>query len=116
MVDSSLMKVSVAYSPGPRQVREVPLWLCVDSTVLQAVQASGLLEEFGAIDPQSMVLGVWGRKASLNQPLCANDRVEIYRSLAVDPKLARRLRFEKQGAGVAGLFAKRNRSIGPTQD
>ncbi len=108
MANSSLIKVSVAYSPAPRKVREVPLQLSVDATVLQAVQASGLLGEFAAIDPQTMAVGVWGRKVLLNQPLCANDRIEIYRPLAVDPKLARRLRFEQQGAGVAGLFSKKN--------
>jgi putative ubiquitin-RnfH superfamily antitoxin RatB of RatAB toxin-antitoxin module len=34
------------------------------------------------------------------------DRVEIYRGLRVDPKVARRERFNRQGAKRAGLFAK----------
>jgi hypothetical protein len=33
--------------------------------------------------------------------------VEIYRPLRVDPKVARRERFKKQGARTAGLFASR---------
>jgi len=33
--------------------------------------------------------------------------VEIWRPLRVDPKLARRERFGRQGARSAGLFAKR---------
>jgi sulfur carrier protein len=33
--------------------------------------------------------------------------VELYRPLKVDPKLARRERFNRQGAGTTGLFAKR---------
>jgi sulfur carrier protein len=35
------------------------------------------------------------------------DRVEFYRGLRVDPKVARRERFSKQGARASGLFAKR---------
>jgi putative ubiquitin-RnfH superfamily antitoxin RatB of RatAB toxin-antitoxin module len=33
--------------------------------------------------------------------------LEILRSLRVDPKVARRERFQRQGAKTAGLFAKR---------
>jgi putative ubiquitin-RnfH superfamily antitoxin RatB of RatAB toxin-antitoxin module len=35
------------------------------------------------------------------------DRIEICRALAVDPKVARRERFQKQGSSRAGLFSKR---------
>jgi uncharacterized protein len=35
------------------------------------------------------------------------DRVEIYRPLQVDPKMARRERFRRQGARAAGLFARK---------
>jgi sulfur carrier protein len=35
------------------------------------------------------------------------DRLEIYRPLKVDPKVARRERFARQGAKTTGLFAKR---------
>ena len=46
-----------------------------------------------------MVISEW------DAPLRAGDRVEIYRDLLVDPKVARRERFRKQGARAAGLFA-----------
>ncbi len=35
------------------------------------------------------------------------DRLEIYRPLTVDPKVARRERFSRQGARTTGLFARR---------
>jgi len=35
------------------------------------------------------------------------DRLELYRPLLVDPKEARRARFEAQGARSVGLFARR---------
>ena len=52
-------------------------------------------------------VGVWGRKQGWDHQLREGDRVEIYRPLLVDPKVARRERFQKQGARTAGLFAKR---------
>ncbi|MFT3776867.1 MAG: RnfH family protein [Ottowia sp.] len=99
--------VTVAYAPAPRQVREVSLTLPAGSTVQDAIAASGLRAQFPEIDLAPGSVGVWGRKAPLDQPLRARDRVEIWRPLGVDPKLARRERFGRQGARTAGLFAKR---------
>jgi putative ubiquitin-RnfH superfamily antitoxin RatB of RatAB toxin-antitoxin module len=41
------------------------------------------------------------------------DRLEVYRPLRVDPKVARRERFKGQGARTAGLFAKRRPGAKP---
>jgi putative ubiquitin-RnfH superfamily antitoxin RatB of RatAB toxin-antitoxin module len=75
--------------------------------VLQALQASGLLDPLILQDPSLALFGVWGRKVPLQQELLENDRVEIYRVLKVDPKVARRARFAKQGMRSAGLFVKK---------
>jgi putative ubiquitin-RnfH superfamily antitoxin RatB of RatAB toxin-antitoxin module len=99
------MQIILAYAPSAREVHEVALELPAGTTVGQALAASGWLERYPEIETAS--LGVWGRKASLEKPLRAGDRVEIYRPLRVDPKVARRERFAKQGAGTAGLFARR---------
>lgn len=101
------IQVTLVYSPSPRTVHETQLALADNASVRQAIQASGVLEVFPEIDLRSAVVGVWGRKAGLNQALRDNDRVEIYRPLKVDPKVARRERFVKQGARTAGLFAKK---------
>jgi putative ubiquitin-RnfH superfamily antitoxin RatB of RatAB toxin-antitoxin module len=106
-VNKATLTVTVVYSPKPRRVHEYTLELAVGSSVLQAIQASGLLQQFPLIARPSTVLGVWGRIASLAQAVVENDRVEIYRPLTVDPKVARRERFVKQGAKAAGLFAKK---------
>jgi putative ubiquitin-RnfH superfamily antitoxin RatB of RatAB toxin-antitoxin module len=107
MVSDANIQVTLVYSSGPRQVREIVLQMAKNSTVLQAVQASGFLKAFPSIAQQNTVVGVWGRKTELNQILRENDRVEIYRALTVDPKVARRERFTKQGARTAGLFSKK---------
>ncbi|MES2878338.1 MAG: RnfH family protein [Pseudomonadota bacterium] len=103
------LQITVVYAPRPRDVREVSLCLAPGSTVSQSLQASGLLHLFPLINQPATVIGVWGRKADLNQPLRENDRVEIYRPLTVDPKVARRERFAKQGARTAGLFSKKRK-------
>ena len=97
--------VSVVYAPAARQVHEKRLSLDDGATVLQALHASGLLSEFPEVDLAHATVGVWGRKATPGQTLKDQDRIEIYRPLLVDPKVARRERFRKQGARSAGLFA-----------
>lgn len=101
------IRVSVVYSSGPRHTHEQWVALNDGASVLQALQASGVLQTFPEIDLAQASVGVWSRKAGLSQPLREHDRVEIYRALTVDPKVARRERFRKQGAKAAGLFARK---------
>jgi uncharacterized protein len=100
------LKISLVYSPVPRQVREWSLELAPDSTVAQALAECLIFEEFPELQAAQPVLGIWGKKISLDQVLKEGDRVEIYRGLRVDPKIARRERFDRQGVKRAGLFAK----------
>lgn len=104
MASDTSIEITVLYSPRARVVHEIALQLPASCTLLQAVRASGLLQLFPALELGTMVVGVWGRKSVWNQTLRDNDRVEIYRPLTVDPKLARRQRFAKQGTRSAGLF------------
>jgi putative ubiquitin-RnfH superfamily antitoxin RatB of RatAB toxin-antitoxin module len=98
--------VSIVYSPAPRQVFEEQLVLDDGATAWQAVMASGLLAAFPELDLGHLPVGVWGRKAAAGQVLRDRDRIEIYRPLQVDPKVARRERFRRQGARSTGLFAR----------
>ena len=43
----------------------------------------------------------------MGRVLREGDRVEVLRELRVDPKVARRERFNQQGARSTGLFARR---------
>lgn len=99
--------VTVVYSPRPRVVEELALYLEDGATLADALEAGGFLSRFPELATRTPKLGVWGRKARPEQVLHEDDRVEIYRPLLVDPKVARRARFEAQGARGAGLFAKR---------
>jgi putative ubiquitin-RnfH superfamily antitoxin RatB of RatAB toxin-antitoxin module len=101
------LTVTLVYSPQPRVVTEIVLAVEEGCTVGGALARSGLLADLTIASKQEMAVGVWGRKAPLEQTLRANDRIELTRPLTVDPKVARRERFVRQGAKSAGLFATR---------
>jgi putative ubiquitin-RnfH superfamily antitoxin RatB of RatAB toxin-antitoxin module len=90
-----MARVEVAYSAAARQIDRVALVLPPASTVRDALIASGLLERHG-LNIDAVRCGVWGRRCELSQPLRDGDRLEIYRGLTVDPKEARRLRYQGQ--------------------
>lgn len=105
--------VTVMYSPAPRQVLEWALELPDGATLRDAVLASGWPQACEGQDVATLDVGVWGRRGTLDQLVRDGDRVEVYRVLLVDPKVARRERFRKQGARAAGLFAKRRPGAKP---
>lgn len=100
-------RVVVCHSPGPRRVLESKLDLPQGATVADALRGCGLA---AAADE---TVGVWGRRAELSQVLRDGDRVELVRPLQVDPKVARRERFRRQGSRAAGLFAGRRPGAKP---
>lgn len=108
-----MVAVTVCYSPAPREVLEWKLDLPAGATARQAVEASGLAAACPSLDLAACEVGIWGRRCEWGAVLREHDRVEIYRGLLVDPKVARRERFRKQGARAAGLFAKRRPGAKP---
>lgn len=105
--------VTVVYSPGPRTVHEWPLALPEGATVLDALEGSGLAVAWLGFDARDALIGVWGRMVRPGRRLRERDRIEVYRPLRVDPKVARRERFRSQGARAAGLFARKRQGAKP---
>jgi uncharacterized protein len=105
-MSKTLITITLVYSPEPRKIVEKTLEIPKGSTVLEALQL-GEFSEF-VIDAVATdhTVGIWGKKTSPSHVLHDLDRIEIYRPLKVDPKVARRERFQKQGARTTGLFAK----------
>ena len=105
------MKIAVTYAPAQRLADEWLVDLPVGSCVQLALEQSGVLTAFSDIPELlargELALGIWGRSCSADHVLMDQDRVEIYRPLRVDPKVARRERFRGQGVKRAGLFAKK---------
>ena len=108
--------ITVMYSPAPRVLHERVMSLSASLTVMQALQQSGLLTECPEIDlsqSETFMVCIWGKKTSPDHVLRDLDRIEICRALTVDPKVARRERFQKQGSSRAGLFSKRRAGAKP---
>ncbi|MBA4176618.1 MAG: RnfH family protein [Leptothrix sp. (in: Bacteria)] len=88
------LHVEVVYCPSPGEVDLRALSLAPGATVADAVRASGLLDRHDLV-LADLRLGVWCRTRAADVPLRDRDRVEIYRPLTVDPKEARRQRYQR---------------------
>jgi putative ubiquitin-RnfH superfamily antitoxin RatB of RatAB toxin-antitoxin module len=101
-----MIEVTLNCSPAAREVFEQVLQLAPDATLVDAVKASGLSQRFPELDwRHALTPGIWGRVVEWEQSLKDGDRIELCRPLTVDPKVARRERFQRQGARGTGLFA-----------
>ncbi|MCX7289543.1 RnfH family protein [Janthinobacterium sp.] len=68
------------------------------TTIEQAVAQSGLLQAIPGIDLATNMVGIYGKKKTLDTVLHEHDRVEVYRPLQADPKEARRRRASSKPA------------------
>ena len=66
--------------------------LAHSATVAEALALAAADSRFAAVDFRTAVVGVFGRVIPPAHLLCDGDRIEIYRPLAADPKMARRAR------------------------
>jgi len=99
--------ITVVYSAQARAVEEFSLavetGLRIDQILPEVAARLGFTsEQLGAL-----ATGIWGKRVPVSYALLDGNRLELYRPLTVDPKVARRERFVRQGAKSAGLFAKR---------
>ena len=97
------MNIEVVYAL-PEKAELVRLSMPEGSTVLQAVEASGLLAKHPEIDVRKNKFGIYAKLAKADSVLRDRDRVEIYRPLIADPKEVRKQRAAegkvmKKGAG-----------------
>jgi len=90
----SSLTVTVCYALPDVQTL-IPCRLPVGSTAIQAIRASAILERYPELGPQACKIGIFGKIQSLDTVLSQGDRIELYRPLTVDPKVARQRRVEK---------------------
>ena len=91
MAAPDAVEVQVCYAlPDTAFLRT--LNLPAGSTVRQAIEYSGVLHDYPDIDLAVNMVGIYGKKKTLDTVLRQHDRVEVYRPLQADPKEARRRR------------------------
>ncbi|MEW8285649.1 MAG: RnfH family protein [Candidatus Thiodiazotropha endolucinida] len=83
------MNIGVAYADRFKQV-----WLKLEvpdgSTVLEAIEHSGMLEQFPEIDLDKQKVGIFGKVTKLTATIEEGARIEIYREITADPELVER--------------------------
>ena len=99
--------VDVVYSPGPRFVHHQSVQLPAGCQLAQALPAIAQALGIPLATLTALEVGIWGLRCPKDRVPVTDDRIEFYRLLRVDPKVARRERFVRQGAKAAGLFAKK---------
>lgn len=90
----SVIWVEVCYA-NPSQQWLLPIELPQGSLVSQAIESSGILNRCPELVLDDLKVGIFSKKCTLDTVLKEGDRVEIYRPLTIDPKVARRLRAQK---------------------
>ncbi|MFM2484300.1 RnfH family protein [Celerinatantimonas yamalensis] len=80
------MKISVAHAAG-RCGKWIEIEVNEPVTIRQALEQSTLLTDFPTLDIGHCKVGLFGKIASLDTPVSAGARVEIYRPLAINPRM-----------------------------
>jgi putative ubiquitin-RnfH superfamily antitoxin RatB of RatAB toxin-antitoxin module len=94
MASPEMIRVEVAYATPARQT-VIELSVEPGSTIEAVIEKSGILDAYPEIDLSKQSVGVFSESRILADTLEDGDRVEIYRSLTIDPKDARRKRAKK---------------------
>ena len=88
---TEIIHAEIVYAlPGETTV--IPVAIGKETTVGEAIRASGIAEAVPEIDLESVKAGIFSRIVSLDDSVSDGDRIEIYRSLIADPRESRRKR------------------------
>ncbi len=85
--------IEVAYAT-PEKQRIIALQVPAGCTIAEAIELSGIREEFPEMEVKDV--GVFSKRRKLDDEVKAGERIEIYRPLIADPKTARRKKAEQQ--------------------
>ena len=90
-VSADLLEVEVVYARPEQQVL-IQVSVPVGSTARDAIVCSNILSDVSGLDVETLAVGIFARRVTLDYILETGDRVEIYRSLTMSPVEARRWR------------------------
>jgi uncharacterized protein len=93
-VNDAPLQIEVAYAEPQRAIVKV-FRLAAGSNVADALRLAALDPDFAGVDLANSAFGIFGRLARRDHALQQGDRIEIYRPLMADPKVARRARAQQ---------------------
>jgi uncharacterized protein len=88
--------VEIVYAQPQHSILKA-LQLAPGSTIADALATAAADPDFFGVDLAHAAVGIFGKVARRDHPLKDGDRIEIYRPLLEEPKLARRKRLSKSG-------------------
>ena len=102
------ISVEVAYAT-PEKQKILAFEVEEGTTVFQGAEQSGIVNEFPEIDLAEAKMGIFGKgvRNPQEEVLREHDRVEIYRPLIIDPKVARANRAAKAAEKAKGEKAEK---------
>ena len=86
------MIIEVCYALSQEQQIILSVEVASKTTVLQAIQQSGILEQFPDLSIFQMKIGIFSQLVELDHFVNQGDRIELYRPIQCDPKQKRRER------------------------
>ena len=98
-----MLRIEIVYAQ-PQCSLVKSLDLPAGATIAEALSLVASDQDFLGVDLAGCAVGIFGKVARRDQQLMDGDRIEIYRPLVEEPKLARRKRVGSTGqrAGSAG--------------
>jgi putative ubiquitin-RnfH superfamily antitoxin RatB of RatAB toxin-antitoxin module len=93
-LNASPLQIEIAYAEPQRGIVKI-LRLPPGSCIADALRLAAADPDFAGVDLANSSFGIFGRAAQPDQALKEGDRIEIYRTLAADPKEARRARAKQ---------------------
>jgi putative ubiquitin-RnfH superfamily antitoxin RatB of RatAB toxin-antitoxin module len=94
----AMFDIEICYALPARQIL-LSVAVAPGTTVREAIERSRIVEQCPEIDLSTQAVGIFGKIQALDTQVSAGDRIEIYRPLTVDPKLARQRRVTKNRTG-----------------
>ena len=91
-----MIRIEIVYAEPQRSI-DKSLNVEQGARIADALKLASLDEDFQGVDLANATVGIFGSVASRDRPLKEGDRIEIYRPLAEEPKLARRKRASRSG-------------------
>jgi putative ubiquitin-RnfH superfamily antitoxin RatB of RatAB toxin-antitoxin module len=86
-----VIRIEIVYAQPQRSIAK-SLTMPPGALIADALKLAALDEEFQGVNLANSTVGIFGQVASRDRPLKEGDRLEIYRPLLEEPKLARRKR------------------------
>jgi putative ubiquitin-RnfH superfamily antitoxin RatB of RatAB toxin-antitoxin module len=93
-VNDAPLRIEIVYAE-PQRAIEKSFRLAAGSRVADALRLAALDADFAGVDLWNSALGIFGRAIRADHALQDGDRIEIYRPLTADPKIARRARVRQ---------------------